>query len=92
MKFDLNLILIGMFLAFNLISFFMFGIDKWKAKRDAYRISEGALIASACLFSSYGAILGMYCFHHKTRKIKFLICIPLLLIIHTFLIYQFFFA
>ena len=80
------------FIGLNLFSFLLYGLDKWKAKHDRYRISESFLIISAMFFSSYGAILGMYTFHHKTRKIKFLICIPLLLLIHSFFIYKFFFA
>lgn len=79
-------------LVVNVITFLLYGLDKWKAKRDAYRISESTLLCAAVLFSSYGALLGMYVFHHKTKKIKFLVCIPVLLILHTFLIYQFCFA
>lgn len=78
------------FLALNCFSFLVYGIDKWKAKRDLYRISEAFLIGSAIFFSSYGAILGMYTFRHKTRKAKFLICIPLFVIVQSFIIYKFF--
>lgn len=76
----------------NIISFLLYGIDKWKAKRNKYRIPENVLIGSAIFFSSYGAFLGMYTFHHKTRKPKFMILIPLFIIIHTYIIYKFFFA
>ena len=80
------------FIALNLISFLLYGIDKWKAKRNMYRIPENVLIGSALFFSSYGAFLGMYTFHHKTRKFKFMFLIPLFVIFHTYIIYEFFLA
>lgn len=87
MKIDLMI-----FIILNVFTFLIYGIDKLKAKADARRISENFLIGSSIFFSSYGALLGMYVFHHKTRKIKFLICIPALVLIHSFIIYKVFFC
>lgn len=69
------------FLGVNVVAFTMYGIDKWKAKKDRWRISEAALLLVAALGGSAGALVGMRCFHHKTQKWKFKIGVPLLLII-----------
>lgn len=66
----------------NLIVFFMMGIDKHKAKKGAFRISERTLLLSACCFGSIGLLLGMSCFRHKTQKMKFIILSRLFLIAH----------
>lgn len=68
-------------LIINIISFLMYGIDKICAINKKRRISETTLILSALLGGPLGALIGMYFFHHKTKKIKFKIIIPLLLII-----------
>lgn len=65
----------------NAITFLIYGIDKWKAKRDKWRISEAALIGLAVLGGSVGALLGMKIWHHKTKHKKFLYGIPAILII-----------
>ena len=63
----------------NLISFTMFGADKARAVRGRWRISEPALIASALLGGSVGALAGMKIFHHKTKHRKFTIGVPVIL-------------
>ena len=65
----------------NIISFIIYGIDKLLAIKHLYRISEIALITLSSLGGSIGSILGMVIFHHKTKKIKFIILNPLILII-----------
>lgn len=67
-------------IAANLIAFFLFGLDKWKAKRKARRIRERTLFLWAFLGGSAGAILGMRVFHHKTRKPRFRVGLPLILL------------
>ena len=69
----------------NLIAFVMFGIDKWKAKNGKYRISEAALIMSAVLGGSIGAIAGMELFRHKTLHGKFRYGLPLILTLQVLL-------
>ena len=61
----------------NVISFTLFGIDKAKAKRHAWRIPESALMMSAFLSGAFGAMLGMHVFRHKTKHALFTIGIPL---------------
>ena len=70
------------FTTWNLIVFFMYGIDKSKAKRNKQRISEKTLLISAALMGGIGALLGMYIFRHKTKHLKFKIGVPLLLLVN----------
>ncbi len=65
----------------NAFSFALFGIDKAKAKRRAWRIPERTLILSAVLGGSVGAMIGICTFHHKTRHRKFTIGVPVIFII-----------
>ena len=65
----------------NLLAFVLFGLDKWKARRGDWRISENALMLSALLGGSIGALAGMRVFHHKTRHKKFTIGVPVLLVL-----------
>jgi len=67
--------------AMNVVTFFMYGIDKWKAKRSKWRISEATLLGMAVIGGSIGAWLGMRVWHHKTMHKKFQLGIPLILII-----------
>ena len=60
----------------NLVAFFMYGIDKWKAKREGRRIPEKSLLGIAALGGSIGAYAAMQLFRHKTRKPKFYIGVP----------------
>ena len=64
----------------NVIVFFVYGIDKWKAKKSAWRISEAALLLMAALGGSVGAWLGMKVWHYKALHKKFKYGIPLILI------------
>ena len=56
----------------SLITFVTFGVDKKRAVRNQYRISEKALITISLIGGGIGGWLGMRVFHHKTRKLKFL--------------------
>ena len=58
-------------IAVNLIDFAMFGIDKAKAERGAYRISEASLLWLAFWGGTLGAYVGRALFRHKTRKQPF---------------------
>ena len=55
----------------NVVTFFVYGIDKWKAKKSKWRIRETALLGLAVLGGSVGAWLGMKVWHHKTQHKKF---------------------
>ena len=67
-------------IAINVVTFFMYGIDKWKAKRSKWRISEATLLGMAVIGGSIGAWLGMRMWHHKTMHKKFQFGIPLIIV------------
>ena len=67
-------------LAINLIAFLAMGIDKWKAKKNAWRIPEQTLLSLVVLGGGIGGIAGMYTFRHKTKKPRFYIGFPLILL------------
>ncbi len=69
--------------AVNVIAFFLFGIDKWKARRAKWRISESTLLGVAVIGGSIGAWMGMKVWHHKTLHKKFRYGIPLILLAQT---------
>ena len=77
----------------NVVTFFMFGIDKWKAKKSKWRVRETALLGLAVLGGSIGAWLGMQVWHHKTLHKKFKYGIPVIIIIQlvlsVYLIYEY---
>ena len=66
----------------NIIVFVLFGVDKGKAKRNKWRISESALIACALLMGGIGAFLGMKLFRHKTKHLKFRLLIHFTVILN----------
>ena len=70
----------------NIVGFFAMGIDKWKAKKNAWRIPENTLFSITVLGGGIGTIAGMYTFRHKTQKLKFTIGIPAILILEIILI------
>ncbi|MDO5541454.1 MAG: DUF1294 domain-containing protein [Eubacteriales bacterium] len=63
----------------SIITFAAFGIDKWKAVKGKWRIPEKDLFLMAAFGGTAGAVVGMMVFHHKTKKYKFTIGMPLLL-------------
>jgi uncharacterized membrane protein YsdA (DUF1294 family) len=67
--------------AINIIAFFLYGIDKWKARHDKWRITEAALLWIAVAGGSIGALLGMKIWHHKTKHNKFRFGLPAILIL-----------
>lgn len=71
----------------NIVAFVMYGIDKYKAQHDQWRISEKALMISAAVGGSVGALLGMRFFHHKTKHKLFTIGVPLILCVHLVVFY-----
>ena len=71
-------------LVMNLVTFLVFGLDKWKAKRKVKneavrRVPERVLFLLALLGGSVGALLGMKAFHHKTLHKTFRFGIPAIL-------------
>lgn len=84
---DVILILVTYAILINIIGFLMMGIDKWKAKKQAFRIPEATLFTIAIIGGSIGSILGMFTFHHKTRHWYFLYGMPAILILQIALIF-----
>ena len=68
-------------LAINAVAFIIYGIDKYKAKKAKWRISEATLLLLAILGGSIGAWMGMKVWHHKTMHKKFKYGIPAILLI-----------
>lgn len=77
---QLLLLLLCYLAAINTVAFIAYGIDKWKAKRDQWRIAETTLLLLAALGGSLGAWLGMKVWHHKTQHKKFRYGIPMIII------------
>lgn len=67
--------------AVNVTAFALMGIDKRRARRGAWRISEKTLFLPVLLGGSLGGTLGMRVFHHKTKHWYFRFGFPLLLIL-----------
>lgn len=77
--------------AINIVVFFVYGIDKLKAKRNRWRIPESTLLLLAVIGGSVGALLGMKVWHHKTMHKKFTYGIPFIIAVQIlFLNYLFF--
>lgn len=81
-----NFILIFLFII-NLLGFMLMYIDKKRAIKHKWRISENALMTIAIAGGCIGSLLGMYCFRHKTKHPKFTIGIPSILIIEIILFF-----
>ena len=73
-------------LAINALSFILFGLDKNKAKKGKWRISEATLLMMAVFGGSIGAWIGMRLWHHKTKHKKFKYGIPVIIIIQVGLV------
>ncbi len=78
---DVITLLLSYFAVINLIGFALMGIDKYKAKKRAFRIPEATLFIVAIIGGSIGSIIGMYAFRHKTRHRSFVYGMPFILIV-----------
>ena len=74
----------------NLTAFFLYGIDKKRAIKQKWRISEKTLILIAVIGGSVGAICGMQVFRHKTKHIKFKFGLPAIVIVQLGIVYMVF--
>ena len=66
-------------LIINALGFLLMLVDKWKARKNRWRVRESTLLLVAALGGSVGCLIGMYLFRHKTRHLKFTLGIPLIL-------------
>lgn len=67
-------------IAINLVTFAVYGADKRRARRSAWRVPEKTLFLLPLLGGSVGALLGMRVFRHKTKHWYFVWGIPLILL------------
>ena len=79
-------VLLYYLIGINIVTFFVYGIDKWKARKSKWRISEATLLMLAVIGGSIGAWLGVKVWHHKTLHKKFKYGIPAIIIIQLVLI------
>ena len=73
-------------LAVNIATFLLYGVDKYKAKKGRWRISEATLLMMAVIGGSIGAWAGMRLWHHKTMHKKFKYGIPIIIILQVCLV------
>lgn len=85
--FEKNKILLMYLLVINGVAFLLYGLDKWLAIEHKSRIRIVTLLLVALLGGSIGALIAMYVFRHKTRKIYFTIGVPLILIMQIIVIF-----
>ena len=73
--------LIYYLLSINAAAFILMLTDKYKARKNLWRIPEAVLMGSALLGGSVGALAGMYACRHKTKHLKFTLGIPVILVL-----------
>lgn len=78
MEFQLGYLILTYFAIITVVAFALMGIDKQKAKKGAFRISEASLFITALLGGSIGSVAGMLVFHHKTNHWYFQAFMPLI--------------
>lgn len=86
----MNPILLGIMaiylLTVNVVAFILMGVDKRRAKKNAWRIPERTLFLPVVLLGSLGGTLGMFCFHHKTKHWYFRWGFPAMLVVQGLLL------
>ena len=82
--------ILSVILIVNVLTFLLYGIDKWKAKRSRWRIPESVLLGMAAVGGSVGAWLGMRVWRHKTQHKKFRYGVPAILVAQIVLLVWFF--
>lgn len=83
---ELLIYLIIYLIIINLTGFLAMAIDKRRAKKGEWRIKEGTLFMITLLGGGIGTISGMYVFRHKTKKLKFTVGLPTILLVEVVLI------
>jgi uncharacterized membrane protein YsdA (DUF1294 family) len=76
----------GLFI-WNLTTFILMGVDKQKAVKNKWRISEKSLFLCAFVMGGIGVLTGMELFRHKTKHLSFRILIPLAVITNMVVFY-----
>lgn len=73
-------IVVSYLLAVNVLAFALYGLDKRRARKGEWRISEKTLLGIALIGGSIGALFGMQVFHHKTKHWYFRCGLPVILL------------
>ncbi len=81
MEFKIGYLILTYFAVITIVAFALMGIDKHKAKKGAFRISEASLFITALLGGSIGSMAGMLVFHHKTNHWYFQVLMPLIALV-----------
>lgn len=81
-----NVQMVVYLIAINMVTFLVYGLDKWKARHGQWRIPESTLLALAAIGGSVGAWVGMKVWHHKTLHKKFVIGVPVIFILQMLLL------
>lgn len=74
-------------IALNIFAFVCMGLDKALAIKHRWRLSEKFLLSTALLGGSLGTLAGIFVFRHKTRKMNFMIGVPIMLITHILILW-----
>lgn len=86
-----QIVLVGCII-YNIIVFLLYGTDKYLSKIKRWRISEKTLLLLAFMGGSLGAIFGMQLWRHKTKHLKFMIIVPICLILQLAMVYIYYFG
>jgi len=73
----------------NIIGFVLMAVDKQRAKNHRWRIREATLFTVAALGGSFGSLLGMSLFRHKTKHLLFTVGIPFVFVLHVIALFIF---
>ncbi|MHC1723404.1 MAG: DUF1294 domain-containing protein [Aminipila sp.] len=65
------------YIIWNIITFAIMGVDKYKAQHNKWRISETTLLFTAFFMGGVGSLIGSHAFRHKTQKTKFILLLPI---------------
>ena len=77
----MNIYFLTYLVLINIIAVVVTAVDKYRAVRHKWRVSEAALIVISALGGGVAMYASMLLFRHKTRKLKFMLGIPLIVII-----------
>ena len=73
--------------AVNILTIIVFGVDKMNARANRQRVRIVTLLGLALIGGSVGALIGMYGFHHKTKKAYFTVGVPLILLMQVVVLF-----